>query len=151
MAARLDDDGSCLGDVDAKHLEEHRVSCLVASGDYHDREAPDPQRSGWSNIDPAALEQAELADEAPIAESNHVRLSFERNIPLFPGRLAPIAVEPSSELRPGAQCVRLGCQCRVEERAVDDVLSSRRMQGHEQLGGSARSSTPGIIAGIGID
>src|SRR5262245_46900884 len=120
MAARLDDDGSRLGDVDTEHFEEHRVSRLAASGDYYHREAADPQRSGGSNINTTALEQAEPADEATIAESNHIRLSLERNVPLFPGRLAPIAVESCCKLRPYAQRMRFSCQCRIEERTVDD-------------------------------
>src|SRR5215831_1272363 len=72
MAARLDDDGSRLRDVDAKHFEEHRVGRLAASGDHDHREAPDPQRSGGSNINTTALQQAEPADEATIAEANHI-------------------------------------------------------------------------------
>src|SRR5215831_5296148 len=40
MAARLDDDGSRLGDVNSKHFEEHRVGRLAASGDDEDRESP---------------------------------------------------------------------------------------------------------------
>lgn len=109
MPARLDDDGSRLGDVDTKHFKEHGVGRLAASGDHDHRDSPDLQRSGWSNINTTPLQQTEPANEAIIAESNHVRLSLEGNIPVLPGRMAPIAVEPCSKLRPYAQaCASAG-------------------------------------------
>src|SRR5262249_57640626 len=77
--------------------------------------------------------------------------SLEGSVPWLGGGGARMGVEPCSELRPYAQRMRLSRQCRIEERTVDDVLGSRRIEGHEQLGGPARSSSTGIVAGIGID
>ena len=80
MAARFDDDGVRSADVEAEHLEEHRVERLHAVGDDDHRHAADAQRGGGAKSQRAALGPAQAADDGAVVQADDLGIGLEGGV-----------------------------------------------------------------------
>src|SRR5579885_2154763 len=137
MAARLDRDDPRRGDVEAHHLEEHRVGALGAVRHDDNRDAADAERRARAEGEPYPGIDAAPADAIAVVQRRHLG----RRRPLLGELAGLVAVEARRE--PGADPLgmRLGGERRIvddaEERALDPGLVKRAQQVHRIAAGAA--------------
>src|ERR1700731_3166864 len=68
MAARLDDDRTCPGDVEPHHLEKDRIGALHAMRDHDDGDPADLERGAGSELKPQSGVDAAAADAVPVGQ-----------------------------------------------------------------------------------